>query len=43
VVVTEGIQPDAETIGKARDENITLLTSKQDTFTIVGKLAEMGI
>jgi serine kinase of HPr protein (carbohydrate metabolism regulator) len=43
VVITEGIQPDQETIHRAANEQITLLTTTQTTFNLVGKLAELGI
>jgi predicted transcriptional regulator len=43
VIVTEGIQPDKEAIRRAASENITLVTTPQDTFTVVGKLAALGI
>lgn len=43
VIITEGIQPDPETIRRAREEKINVLTSTQSTFTVAGKLAEMGI
>lgn len=43
VIITEDAQPDEATIEKANQENITLLTTSQPTFHIVGKLWEMGI
>lgn len=43
VIITEGIQPDQETTRRAREENINVLTSTQNTFAVVGKLTEMGI
>ncbi|MDX9865698.1 MAG: hypothetical protein RBT34_12915 [Anaerolineaceae bacterium] len=43
VIITEDAQPDEATIAKANQENITLLTTPDPTYHIVGKLWEMGI
>ena len=43
VIITEGVSPDSETIHKAQTESITLLGSRQDTYTVVGALAALGI
>jgi predicted transcriptional regulator len=43
VIITEGAIPDQITLDKAKDEGIILLSSKERTFTVVGKLWEMGI
>jgi predicted transcriptional regulator len=43
VILTEGVSPDPETVNKAREEQVTLLTTSKDTFTIVGELASLGI
>lgn len=43
IVITEGMQPDEETLRRAHSENITVLTTTQNTFTIVGRLAALGI
>jgi predicted transcriptional regulator len=43
VIITEGIQPDKETVRRAASEKITVTTTPQDTFTVVGKLAALGI
>lgn len=43
VVITEGAQPDAETISRADEKGIPLLLTTENTFTIVGKLCELGI
>ena len=43
VIITEGVQPDDETLRRANEKNIpTLLTSK-GTFTVVSQLVELGI
>jgi predicted transcriptional regulator len=43
VIVTEGVSPDPETITKARQVEITLLSTTRDTFTVAGELAALGI
>ena len=43
IIVTEGAQPDQATIDKANEENITILSTSQPSFYVVGKLWEMGL
>jgi hypothetical protein len=43
IIITEGADPDENTIQKANEEEITLLASKETTFYIAGKLWEMGL
>jgi hypothetical protein len=43
IIITEDARPDPATISKANKEGITLLASKQKSFTVVGKLWEKGI
>jgi hypothetical protein len=43
VVVTEGVSPDPETIQRAQETGIPLLTTAQDTFAVVAALAALGI
>ena len=43
VIVTEGVSPDPETINKAQQVGIALLSTDKDTFTVAGELAAMGI
>jgi predicted transcriptional regulator len=43
VVITEGVSPDPETIQKAKETGIPLLTTDRGTFSIVAALAELGI
>ncbi|HHV81101.1 MAG TPA: DRTGG domain-containing protein [bacterium] len=38
-----GVEPPEETIKKAREEHIALLTTKLDAFTLCGKIYELGI
>jgi hypothetical protein len=43
VIITENAQPDAATIHKANLQDVTLLSSSQDTYTLAGKLWSLGI
>ena len=43
VIITEGISPDPETIQKAQETGIPLLTTAQDTFSTIVALAGLGI
>ena len=43
VIITEGAEPDAPTIEKARSEGIVLLSTPHNSFFIAGKLWELGI
>ena len=43
VVVTEGVTPDPETVSKAQQVGVTLLSTPKDTFTVVSELAAVGI
>ena len=43
IVITEGSTPDAETIAKANEENVTLLLSDQPIFHVAGELWKMGL
>ena len=43
VIVTEGVSPDPETIRKAQETGIPLLTTDRDTFSTVVALAGLGI
>lgn len=43
IIVTEGAPLDPATIEKAREENVPLLTTPLTTFTVVSKLAALGI
>jgi len=43
VIITENAQPDEDTITKANEEGITLLSSPHNSFYITGKLWEMGL
>jgi len=43
VIITEGMSPDAATLSKAADEGIPVLTTLHTTFTVVERLAQLGI
>jgi len=43
VIITENAQPDEATLQKANEEGITLLSSQETTFTVVGMLWEIGL
>jgi imidazolonepropionase-like amidohydrolase len=43
VIISEGAMPDENTIQKANDEGVTLLSSSMSSFFIVGQLWEMGL
>ncbi len=43
VIITEGNNPDAATVAKAEQENIPILTTPLTTYTVVGKLFELGV
>ena len=43
VILTEGMKPDAATIEKANEEGIPILTTELTTFTVVGRLFELGV
>ena len=38
-----GVKPSEETIAKAKEEHIALLSTELDAFTICGKIYELGI
>ena len=43
VIITEGATPDEETIARANEEGVTLLSTDKPTFYIAGKLWEAGL
>lgn len=43
ILITEGAMPDEETIQKANEEGVTLLSTDKNSFYVVGKLWEAGI
>jgi len=43
VIVSEGIKPDIETVERAQENRITLLSSPHTTFALVGLLSKLGV
>lgn len=43
IVVSEGMEPDDETLGRANESDMPILISEESTFTLVGKLFQLGI
>jgi hypothetical protein len=43
VIISEDAQPDPSTIARANSRGITLLSSPQSSFSIVGQLWELGL
>ena len=43
IIITEGAKPDELTIAKANEQNVILLSTHATTFTVVGKLWELGL
>ncbi|HML41118.1 MAG TPA: hypothetical protein PKD23_10565 [Bellilinea sp.] len=43
VIITEGAMPDEATLKKANEEGINLLSSRESSYAICGRLWEMGI
>jgi predicted transcriptional regulator len=43
VIITEGAQPDQDTLAKANEEGVTLLSTDRSTFYVAGRLWELGI
>jgi predicted transcriptional regulator len=43
VIITEGMTPDAITVEKAEEEGVPILTTELTTFTVVGRLFELGV
>ena len=43
IIITEGMTPEAATIEKAEKEGIPILTTPLTTYTVVGRLFELGV
>ena len=43
VIITEGNQPDPETVARAEEERIALLLTRKTTYTVVGELTQLGV
>ena len=42
IVITEGAMPEPATLAKANEEDVIILSTEKPTFTVIGKLWEMG-
>jgi DRTGG domain len=43
VIITEGNRPEAETLARAEQEGVVVLAHPQSTFTVVGRLNDLGV
>jgi predicted transcriptional regulator len=41
IIIVKGLKPDADTIEKSNQENILVLSTDLDTFTVAGRLFEL--
>lgn len=43
IVIAGGVEPDEETLSKAKSEQVPLCTTEMSAFDVVGKLYELGV
>ncbi|MDY6845632.1 MAG: serine kinase [Chloroflexota bacterium] len=43
IVITENAQPDHETVDKANEKGVTMLSSPEPNFAVIGQLWELGL
>jgi predicted transcriptional regulator len=43
VILTEGVEPDHDTLARAEEQGVVLLSSAKDSFVVAGQLYEAGI
>jgi hypothetical protein len=43
IIITEDAQPDPDTISKANEKGVTLLSTPESNFTVIGQLWELGL
>jgi len=43
IIITEDAQPDANTIDKANEKNVILLSTQHNNFYTIGRLWELGV
>jgi predicted transcriptional regulator len=43
IIIVNGRKPDAETLGKAEQKKIPILMSQSSTYTVAGRLYELGV
>ena len=43
IIITEGAQPEQQTIDKANEKGVTMLSSPHPSFHVIGQLWELGM
>jgi len=43
VIITENNRPDQETLNRAENEGVILMTTPKSTYTVVGQLTALGV
>lgn len=43
VIITEGNKPDQDTVARAEKEDVVLMLTPSTTFSVVGRLASLGV
>ncbi len=43
IIITEDAQPDADTLAKANEKGVTLLSTSESNFTAIGHLWDLGL
>lgn len=43
IIITEDAQPDADTINTANEKGVTMLSTPESNFTVIGRLWELGL
>lgn len=43
IVIAGGFQPDEDTVARAEDEGMALLTCEESSFAVAGRLYELGV
>jgi hypothetical protein len=43
IIITENAQPDQETIDKANEKGVTMLSSPEPNYDVIGRLWELGL
>jgi predicted transcriptional regulator len=43
IAITEGVEPDIDTLTRAEEQGVVILSSSSTTFTVAGQLYEAGI
>ncbi len=43
IIIAEGMEPDPETVERAEEQGIPILTSEASSFTIAGRLYALGV